>query len=153
MDEAPRQEVDVAKGIESTLIMLNHKLKHGVTVTRNFDPDLPRIFSYGSELNQVWTNMIDNAADAMQGKGELRIRTMREGEDVLVEFVGQWAGRPRRNPDQDFRSLLHHQADGENGLGLDRYTESCASITENQPGLPPGYTCFRVRLPIHNPRV
>src|SRR5205807_6132656 len=94
MDEAPRQEVDVAKGIESTLIMLNPKLKHGITVVKNFDPNLPRIFSYGSELNQVWTNLIDNAADAMKGQGKLRIRTMREGDDVLVEFVDNGPGIP-----------------------------------------------------------
>src|SRR5215472_624358 len=87
MDEAPRQEVDVAKGIESTLVMLNHKLKQGIKVIKSFDPNLPRIFSYGSELNQVWTNLIDNAADAMKGNGELRIRTVREGDEVLVEFV------------------------------------------------------------------
>ncbi len=94
MDEAPRQDVDIAKGIESTLIMLNHKLKRGITITRKFDPNLPRVPSYGSELNQVWTNLIDNAADAMKGEGEIRIRTMCEGDDVLVEFVDNGPGIP-----------------------------------------------------------
>jgi signal transduction histidine kinase len=155
MDEAPRQEVDIAKGIESTLIMLNHKLKHGITVTRNFDPNLPRIFSYGSELNQVWTNMIDNAADAMQGKGELRIRTMREGEDVLVEFVDNGPGIPAEIQTKIFDPFFTTKPVGEGtGLGLDtvyrivRKHHGNVSVVSR-----PGYTCFRVRLPIHNTRV
>jgi signal transduction histidine kinase len=155
MDEAPRQEVDIAKGIESTLIMLNHKLKHGVTVTRNYDPNLPRIFSYGSELNQVWTNMIDNAADAMQGKGELRIRTMREGEDVLVEFVDNGTGIPAEIQTKIFDPFFTTKPMGEGtGLGLDtvyrivRKHHGNVSVVSR-----PGYTCFRVRLPIHNTRV
>jgi signal transduction histidine kinase len=155
MDEAPRQEVDIAKGIESTLTMLNHKLKHGITVTRNFDPNLPRIFSYGSELNQVWTNMIDNAADAMQGKGELRIRTMREGEDVLVEFVDNGPGIPAEMQTKIFDPFFTTKPMGEGtGLGLDtvyrivRKHHGNVSVVSR-----PGYTCFRVRLPIHNTRV
>jgi len=59
------QEVDITKSLETTLIIMHHKLKRGIAVTRNYDPDLPKIMAYGSELNQVWTNLIDNAADAM----------------------------------------------------------------------------------------
>ena len=120
MDEAPRQEVDIAKGIDSTLIMLNHKLKHGITVVRNYDPNLPRIDSYGSELNQVWTNLIDNAADAMNGKGELRIRTMREDEDVLAEFVDNGTGIPPEIQTKIFDPFFTTKPMGEGtGLGLD----------------------------------
>ena len=75
MDQAPEQEIDVHRGLESTLTMLKFRLKRGVEVKREFDPNLPRIFARGSELNQVWTNLIDNAVDAMGGKGELIIRT------------------------------------------------------------------------------
>jgi signal transduction histidine kinase len=155
MDEAPRQEVDVAKGIESTLVMLNHKLKHGITIVRNYDPNLPRIFSYGSELNQVWTNLIDNAADAMKGKGELRIRTMREGEDVLVEFVDNGVGIPAEIQTKIFDPFFTTKPMGEGtGLGLDtvyrvvRKHHGNVSVVSR-----PGYTCFRVRLPIKNPRI
>jgi signal transduction histidine kinase len=155
MDEAPRQEVDVAKGIESTLVMLNHKLKHGITVVKNFDPNLPRIFSYGSELNQVWTNLIDNAADAMKGQGKLRIRTMREGDDVLVEFVDNGPGIPPEIQTKIFDPFFTTKPVGEGtGLGLDtvyrivRKHRGNVSVVSS-----PGNTCFRVRLPIQNPRL
>jgi signal transduction histidine kinase len=155
MDQAPRQEVDVAKGIESTLVMLNHKLKRGITVTRNYDPSLPRIFSYGSELNQVWTNLIDNAADAMKGQGELRIRTMREGDDVLVEFVDNGSGIPPEIQTKIFDPFFTTKPMGEGtGLGLDtvyrivRKHHGNVSVVSR-----PGYTCFRVRLPIENKRI
>jgi len=155
MDEAPRQEVDVAKGIESTLVMLNHKLKHGITVVRNYDANLPRIFSFGSELNQVWTNLIDNAADAMKGKGELRIRTMREGEEVLVEFVDNGPGIPAEIQTKIFDPFFTTKPMGEGtGLGLDtvyrivRKHHGNVSVVSR-----PGNTCFRVRLPIKNTRI
>ena len=75
LDQAPVQLVDVHEGLENTLVILRHKLKGGVTVVKEYAPDLPRIEAYASELNQVWTNLIDNAIDAMNGQGELRIRT------------------------------------------------------------------------------
>jgi signal transduction histidine kinase len=155
MDEAPRQEVDIAKGIDSTLIMLNHKLKHGITVTRNYDPNLPRIFSYGSELNQVWTNLIDNAADAMEGKGELRIRTMREGEDVLAEFVDNGSGIPAEIQTKIFDPFFTTKPMGQGtGLGLDTVYRIVRKHRGNVSVVSrPGYTCFRVRLPIKNTRI
>jgi len=155
MDETPRQEVDVAKGIESTLIMLNHKLKHGISVIRDYAPDLPRINSYGSELNQVWTNLIDNAADAMQGKGELRIRTMREGEDVLVEFVDNGPGIAAEIQTKIFDPFFTTKPMGEGtGLGLDTVYRIVRKHRGNVTfASRPGYTCFRVRLPIKNTRL
>src|SRR5204862_5654113 len=77
MDQAPLQEVDVHAGLESTLTILEYKLKEGLSVSRIYDRDLPRILAYGSELNQVWTNLIDNAIDAMDGQERLTLRTSR----------------------------------------------------------------------------
>ena len=155
MDEAPRQDVDIAKGIESTLIILNHKLKRGITVTRNFDPNLPRVPSYGSELNQVWTNLIDNAADAMNGEGEIRIRTMREGDDVLVEFVDNGPGIPPEIQTKIFDPFFTTKPMGEGtGLGLDTVYRIVRKHRGNVSVVSrPGYTCFRVRLPIQNTRL
>jgi signal transduction histidine kinase len=150
MDQAPTQEVDVAKGIESTLTILTYKLKHGVTVIREYDPNLPKIFSYGSELNQVWTNLIDNAIDSMKGKGELRIRTCPEGKDILVEIVDNGPGVPPEIQSRIFDPFFTTKAMGDgSGLGLDtvyrivRQHHGNISFTSR-----PGNTCFRVRLPI-----
>ena len=75
LDQAPLLEVDVHEGLENTLVIMQHKLKQGVSIKREYSPNLPRIEAYASELNQVWTNIIDNAIDAMQGKGEISLRT------------------------------------------------------------------------------
>src|SRR2546427_158978 len=84
VDQTSRQEIDVHEGLESTLTMLGHKLK-GVTVVREYDRTLPRLCAYGGELNQVWTNLIDNAVDAAGPQGRIVIRTARENECMLVE--------------------------------------------------------------------
>src|SRR5579872_991432 len=86
MDQAPVQNVDIVKSLESTLTILNHKLKKGVTVQREYQRIPLLVDSFGSELNQVWTNIIDNAIDAMGGKGELRVKTFRQDESVVVEI-------------------------------------------------------------------
>jgi signal transduction histidine kinase len=150
MDQAPTQQVDVAKGIESTLTILTYKLKHGITVIREYDPNLPKIFSYGSELNQVWTNLIDNAIDSMKGKGELRIRTCPEGNDILVEIVDNGPGVPPEIQSRIFDPFFTTKDVGDgSGLGLDtvyrivRQHHGNISFTSR-----PGNTCFRVRLPI-----
>ena len=155
MDEAPRQEVDIAKGIESTLVMLSHKLKHGVEIVRNYDPDLPRIDSFGSELNQVWTNLIDNAVDAMEGKGTLRIRTAREGDEVLVEFVDSGPGIPPEIQTKIFDPFFTTKPMGQGtGLGLDTVYRIVRKHRGNVSFVSrPGNMCFRVRLPIKNARL
>src|SRR5256886_16471425 len=94
MDQAPLQEVDVKSSLETTLIIMHHKLKRGILVTREFAPDLPKVMAYGSELNQVWTNLIDNAIDAMKEKGKLLVRAVRENEYVLVEIADDGPGIP-----------------------------------------------------------
>jgi signal transduction histidine kinase len=155
MDEAPRQEVDIAKGIESTLVIMSYKLKNGINVVRNFDPDLPRIDSFGSELNQVWTNLIDNAADAMEGKGELRIRTAREDSEVLVEFTDTGTGIAPEIQTRIFDPFFTTKPMGEGtGLGLDTVYRIVRKHRGNVSFVShPGDTCFRVRLPIQNARL
>src|ERR1700676_3910092 len=86
MDQAKVQNVDVVKSLETTLTILNHKLKQGVAVQRDYQRVPLLVNSFGSELNQVWTNIIDNAIDAMHGKGELRVRTYRDDNCVVVEI-------------------------------------------------------------------
>ncbi|MBL8539951.1 MAG: cyclic nucleotide-binding domain-containing protein, partial [Betaproteobacteria bacterium] len=92
--QAPRQEVDLHDGIEDTLTILRHKLKHGIEVVRDYDRSLPRLMVYGSELNQVWTNLIDNAADALGGQGTITIRTRRNGEFAVIEVCDDGPGVP-----------------------------------------------------------
>jgi hypothetical protein len=105
MDQSPEQEVDIHHGLENTQVKLD------------FDRSLPKICALGSELNQVWTNIIDNAADAMDDKGELRIRTTRELDRVLVEIGDNGLGHPGRNPRSHFRAVLHDEGVG-NGTGV-----------------------------------
>ena len=92
MDQTPLQNVDIVKSLETTLTIMNHKLKHGVVVHRDYQQIPLLVDSFGSELNQVWTNLIDNAIDAMNGKGELRVRTYREDKCVVVEIADNGPG-------------------------------------------------------------
>jgi signal transduction histidine kinase len=150
MDQAPEQEVDVHRGIESTLTMLKFRLKHGVDVKREFDSSLPRVFAHGSELNQVWTNLIDNAIDAMGGKGELRIRTSRELDFVLVEIIDNGPGIPATVKPHIFEPFFTTKGVGEGtGMGLDTvYRIVRAHRGEISVDSQPGRTSFQVRLPL-----
>ena len=150
MDQAPEQEVDVHRGIESTLTMLKFRLKHGVDVKREFDPDLPRVFAHGSELNQVWTNVIDNAIDAMGGKGQLTIRTSKELDFVLVEIVDNGPGIPDAVKPHIFEPFFTTKGVGEGtGMGLDTvYRIVRAHRGEISVESRPGRTSFQVRLPL-----
>ena len=96
------------KGLESTLTILAHKLKKGVSVEKEYAEELPRICANGGELNQVWTNIVDNAVDAMRGHGSLKVKTSRDAGHVLVEISDDGAGIPREE-DPHLRALLHHQ--------------------------------------------
>jgi signal transduction histidine kinase len=119
MDRGSLQEVDIHEGIESTLIMLKHKLKYGVKVNRDYG-EVPRIYAYGRELNQVWTNLIDNAIDAMQGKGELTIRTRLEQDRIGVEIADTGAGIPQNVRSRIFEPFFTTKGVGAGtGLGLD----------------------------------
>ena len=120
MDQAPLQEVDLHHGIETTLTILGHRLKQGVTVIRDYDPNLPRVSAYGGELNQIWTNLIDNAIDAMDGKGELRIRSKRNLDRVLVEIGDNGPGIPPEIQARIFDPFFTTKGVGQGtGLGLD----------------------------------
>jgi len=154
MDQGPEQEVDLHKGIENTLLMLKHRLKHGIIVKLDFDRTLPNISAHGSELNQVWTNLIDNAVDAMQGKGELRIRTARELDHVLIEIGDNGPGISPEVQAQIFEPFFTTKGVGQGtGLGLETVRrivrEHGGEITVESV---PGDTRFQIRLPISQHR-
>jgi signal transduction histidine kinase len=150
MDQAPVQNVDVVKSLETTLTILNHKLKHGVVVRRDYQRIPLLVNSFGSELNQVWTNIIDNAIDAMHGKGELRIRTYRDDKCVVVEIGDDGPGIPPQVQTHIFEPFFTTKGVGEGtGLGLD----TVQRIVKKHRGTiqvtsKPGDTRFQVWLPL-----
>ena len=152
MDQGPMQEVDIERGLETTLTIMNHKLKRGITVTRDYAPKLPKVMASGSELNQVWTNLIDNAADAMKDGGKLTIRTARENDYVLVEIADNGVGIPPQTISRIFDPFFTTKGVGEGtGLGLDVVNR----IMKNVGGhisvtSAPGDTRFQVRIPIQS---
>jgi len=150
MDQAPEQEIDLHRGIENTLTMLKFRLKHGVNVTREFSPNLPRVVAHGSELNQVWTNLIDNAIDAMSGKGDLRIRTSRELDFAVVEIIDNGAGIPDAVKPHIFEPFFTTKGVGEgSGMGLDTvYRIVRGHRGEISFDSQPGRTRFQIRLPV-----
>jgi signal transduction histidine kinase len=151
MDQASLQDVDVHEGLESTLTMLGHKLRAGITVVRDFDRSLPHICASGSDLNQVWTNLIDNAVNAMHGTGELRLLTRREGDDVVIEIGDDGHGIPAEIQSRVFEPFFTTRDVGEgSGLGLDIAYRIVVTQHHGDISLrsTPGDTVFTVRLPI-----
>jgi signal transduction histidine kinase len=152
MDQAPWQEIDVHEGIENTLIILGHKLRN-VTVTRDFDRTLPRLCAYGGELNQVWTNLIDNAIYAVGGTGRIDIRTRRHGEFFLVEIADNGGGiPPEAQPHIFFVPFFTTKGGSGTGLGL---VISHRIVVERHQGkidfsTGPHGTQFNVRLPFES---
>jgi signal transduction histidine kinase len=150
LDQGPVQLVDIHEGLESTLVILRYKLKHGVTVVKEYAPDLPRVEAYASVLNQVWTNIIDNAIDAMDGKGELRIRTFAQDTDVVVEIADNGPGIPVEIRDRIFDAFFTTKAVGA-GTGLGLYITYNAVVNQHHGQIAvesaPGRTTFRVTLP------
>jgi signal transduction histidine kinase len=144
------QEIDVHDGIESTLTMLGYKLKN-VTVLRAFDRSAPRILAYGSELNQVWTNLIDNAIDAVNGAGKLCVATFVEDNQLVVEIVDNGRGIPPEIQARIFEPFFTTKAVGSGtGLGL---LISHRIVADRHGGeiefeSKPGETRFKVRLPL-----
>jgi signal transduction histidine kinase len=147
---APVQDVEIHEGLESTLTMLSHKLK-GVTLLRDYDRSLPSIPAYGNELNQVWTNLIDNAIDAVNGRGEVRIRTRRDDDHVLVEIHDNGPGIPEDVREHLFEPFFTTKGVGKGtGLGL---IISYRIIADRHHGelefeSKPGHTVFLARLPM-----
>jgi signal transduction histidine kinase len=156
MDQAPEQEIDLHGGLDSTLTMMNYKIKKAeVTVLREYDRDLPRICAWGSELNQVWTNLIDNAVDAMSKNGagrpkQLTVRTARDSMGVMVEIADTGPGIPGEIQSRIYDPFFTTKPVGEGtGLGLD----AVRRIVEKHRGdirldSRPGRTHFQVRLPL-----
>jgi len=119
MDQAPVQAVDVREGLDNTLIILHNKLKQGVSVVREYAEDLPVIQAYAGELNQVWTNIIDNAIDAMDGEGTLIVRARQEDHWVVVEIEDNGPGISPENQSKIFDPFFTTKGPGKGtGLGL-----------------------------------
>ncbi|MET0998041.1 MAG: ATP-binding protein [Marmoricola sp.] len=154
VDRGSLQRIDVKDGLESTLIMLGHKLRDGVVVERDFGADVPQIEAYAGELNQVWTNLIDNAVDAMDGRGTLRVTTRADGDSVLVEIGDSGRGMPGAVAARAFEAFFTTKDVGKGtGLGLDIARRV---IVERHGGSididsRPGDTRLRVRIPVRPP--
>jgi signal transduction histidine kinase len=150
MDRASMQRIDVTDGLESTLVMLGHKLRDGITVVRDYGPDVPQIEAHAGELNQVWTNLIDNAIDAMDGVGTLRLATRAEGGDVVVEVGDTGPGMPPEVAARAFETFYTTKGAGKGiGLGLDIAQRI---VVERHGGTitidsQPDETVLRVRIP------
>jgi len=150
MDQAPVQNVDIVKSLETTLTILNHKLKQGVVVKRDYQRIPLLVNSFGSELNQVWTNIIDNAIDAMGGKGELRVRTYQDDGCVVVEIGDNGPGISPEVEAHIFEPFFTTKGVGQGtGLGLDTVQRIVKKHRGNiQVDSKPGDTRFQVWLPL-----
>ena len=149
LDRASMQETDVPEGLRSTLVMLVHRIPEGITVERDFGADVPRIHAAAGELNQVWTNLVDNAVDAMAGEGTLSVSTRPDGDGVVVEIRDTGAGMSRETQAHAFEPFFTTKGVGKGtGLGLD----ISRRIVDRHGGeitidSRPGDTTVRVRLP------
>jgi signal transduction histidine kinase len=153
MDKARIQNVDVHEGLESTLTILHHKIKNGIEIIREYDPHLPHITVYGSELNQVWTNLIDNAVDALEGHGHIWIRTRTDdgNNHIVVEIADDGPGIPPEVQSRIFEPFLTTKGVGKGtGLGLSISYRIAVEMHKGQITFfsKPGDTRFQVRLPI-----
>jgi signal transduction histidine kinase len=154
LDQAPVQRIDVRKGLDDTLVILGHKLKAGVDVMRDYAPDLPEIDAYGSELNQVWTNIIDNAVQAMDGRGALEVRAEPTDEaGVRVTICDNGPGIPPSAQGRLFEPFFTTKEPGV-GTGLGLHI-SHNVVTRHGGDIEvethPGRTCFVITLPPHLP--
>jgi signal transduction histidine kinase len=150
MDQGAEQEIDIHSGIESTLTILAHKLRgKAIEVEREFDYGLPRICAYGAELNQVWTNLIVNAIDAMAEGGRLRVRTFQHFDDVVVEVEDNGSGISSAVLPHIFEPFFTTKGVGEGtGLGLDTAMRVIRKHRgEIRVQSKPGATTFRVSIP------
>lgn len=154
LDRAAVQDVRVVDGLESTLVMLGHKLRGGVTVVRDYDDSVPAVTANPGELNQVWTNLVDNAVDAMAGSGTLTLRTYADEHHVVVEVCDTGAGMTDEVAAHAFEPFFTTKEVGKGtGLGLDI---SRRIVVERHGGAidvrsEPGHTVVAVRLPRRTP--
>ncbi|EWT02730.1 ATP-binding protein [Intrasporangium oryzae NRRL B-24470] len=155
MDRASMQHIDVTEGLESTLVVLGHTLRDGVAVERHYDPAAPRIDAYPGELNQVWTNLIGNAVDAMGGVGTLDVSVRPDGDHLVVEIADTGVGMPPEVAARAFEAFYTTKEVGKGtGLGLDIARRI---VVERHGGTievdsRPGRTVMRVRLPVARPQ-
>ena len=151
LGEAPVQKIDLHKGIDNTLVILKNKIKEGIEVRKEYAQDLPEITAYGSELNQVWTNLLDNAADALDGTGTIIIRTFSDSNNVTVEIEDDGPGIPKDVQSRVFDPFFTTKELGKGtGLGL---STSYGIIVEKHKGSltvesNPGKTTFTIVLPL-----
>jgi signal transduction histidine kinase len=151
MDRAPFQVADVRELLDSTLVMLTRKIGDGIEVVKDYDPDLPRIPCYAAELNQVWTNLIDNAVAAMDGHGTLTVRTRQQDDTAIIDIQDTGPGVPADIRDRIFEPFFTTKPVGEGtGLGLDI---SWRIVVRKHHGdikleSEPGRTVFSVQLPL-----
>lgn len=155
LDRASMQQTDVAEGLESTLVMLAHRIPEGVTVVRDYGVDVPRIDAIAGELNQVWTNLIDNAVDAMAGEGTLRVTTRADKNGVVVEIGDTGPGMSHETQTHAFEPFFTTKGVGKGtGLGLDISRRIVVDRHSGEIAIDarPGETVLRVRLPRHPTR-
>lgn len=149
LGQAQVLKIDLHKGIDNTLVILRNKMKVGVKVERAYDQNVPEIMAYGSELNQVWTNLLDNAVDAMNGEGVIKIRTKYNGGSVTVEIEDSGKGIPQEIIAKIFDPFFTTKTIGKGtGLGL---STSYGIIVEKHKGQmsvasEPGKTTFKITL-------
>jgi signal transduction histidine kinase len=154
LDRAPHRDIDLHEGLDATLVMLTRKLGEGIRIVKDYDRELPAVPAYPAELNQVWTNLIDNAIDAMDGQGTLTVRTARDGEFALVEIGDTGPGVPPEVTRRIFEPFFTTKPVGQGtGLGLDL---SWRVVVNRHHGdlhvqSRPGDTRFQVRLPLREP--
>jgi signal transduction histidine kinase len=154
MDRMPHQPTDLRAGLDATLVMLGAKIGPGITVVKDYDPELPPVPAYAGELNQVWTNLIVNALDAMAGEGTLTLRTARDGDCALVEIGDTGPGIPEELRSRVFEPFFTTKPVGQGtGLGLD---VSWRIVVKRHGGdlrvtSRPGDTRFQVALPLAEP--
>ncbi|MDX6325677.1 MAG: hypothetical protein QOK15_2031 [Nocardioidaceae bacterium] len=154
LDRATMQPTNVAEGLETTLVMLNHKLKGGIEVVRDYGADVPVVEASAGELNQVWTNLIDNAVDAMGGVGTLRIVTRASGNDVVVEIADTGPGMPPDVQSHVFEPFFTTKEVGKGtGLGLDISRRIVVERHGGDIGVESGPqgTVMRVQIPRTHP--
>ncbi|MCA1675632.1 MAG: histidine kinase, partial [Actinobacteria bacterium] len=151
LDRAPHRWIDVHEGLDATLVMLARKVGDGIDVVKDYDRTLPAVPAYPAELNQVWTNLVDNAVDAMAGRGTLTVRTARDGEHVLVEIADTGAGVPPEITRRIFEPFFSTKPVGAGtGLGLDVAWRVVVNRHHGdlQVSSEPGDTRFQVHLPL-----
>jgi signal transduction histidine kinase len=155
LDQAPLQEVDLHEGLENTLVILRSKWKQKITVNRNYQRDLPKVEAYASELNQVWTNIIDNAIDAMKEGGELTLCTYGEPDNACVEICDTGPGIPPDVQPRIFDAFFTTKPVGV-GTGLGLHISYQMIVLNHHGRLTvesrPGHTCFKIALPFYQNR-